>query len=295
MERIEVTGSRLPSLTLESVSPVNVISAQDIRWDGITNTANIVNQLPAAYTDQGNNLSNGATGTSAINLRNLGPSRTLVLIDGRRLPAGSPQYWPTDVNVIPAPLIERVEVLTGGASAVYGSDAIAGVVNFIMNDHFEGVQVQWNANGFNHHQQDTLQSLINRNAGQSGRLPDSGQRGPGRSNAELQHAAGRELCRRQGQRDALLQLPPCRASQPGPAQFQRVRIVVECDGPGMRWRLEYERDRLLLRRAHVHPVHRRRRRRQHKAVDARGRLQFCAAQLFPAPGNAVQLQRIRPL
>ena len=114
--RVEITGSRLPSPTLESTSPVNVISAQDIRWDGITNTANIINQLPSAFADQGNNLSNGATGTASINLRNLGSSRTLVLIDGKRLPAGSPQFWATDVNVIPAPLIERVEVLTGRVS-----------------------------------------------------------------------------------------------------------------------------------------------------------------------------------
>ena len=152
IERVEVTGSRLPSPTLESVSPVNVISAQDIKWDGITNTSDIINQLPSAFADYGSNLSNGATGTSTVNLRNLGSSRTLVLIDGKRVPAGSPQFWATDINAIPAPLIERVEVLTGGASAVYGSDAIAGVVNFIMNDHFEGVQVQWNGNGFNHQQ-----------------------------------------------------------------------------------------------------------------------------------------------
>ncbi len=117
--------------------------------------------MPQSFADQGNNLSNGATGTSAANLRNLGASRTLVLIDGRRLPAGSPTFWPVDINTIPAPLISRVEVLTGGASAVYGSDAVAGVVNFIMNDHFEGVQVQWNANGYNHQQQDTLAALQN--------------------------------------------------------------------------------------------------------------------------------------
>ena len=163
-EKIEVTGSRLSQITTESVSPVNVISAQDIKWDGITSTANIINQLPSAFADQGNNLSNGATGTSAINLRNLGASRTLVLLDGRRMPAGSPQFWPTDINVIPSALIERVEVLTGGASAVYGSDAIAGVVNFIMNDHFEGVQMSWNGNGYNHQQQNTLDSLKARNA-----------------------------------------------------------------------------------------------------------------------------------
>ena len=163
-EKFEVTGSRLSSLTTESVSPVNVISAQDIKWDGITSTANIINQLPSAFADQGSNISNGATGTSAINLRNLGASRTLVLIDGRRMPAGSPQFWPTDVNVIPSPLIERVEVLTGGASAVYGSDAIAGVVNFIMKDNFEGVQFSYNLNGYNHNQQNTLDSLKARNA-----------------------------------------------------------------------------------------------------------------------------------
>jgi outer membrane receptor protein involved in Fe transport len=163
-ERIEITGSRLTALTTESISPVNVISAQDIKWDGIQGTANIINQLPSAFATQGNNVSNGATGTSELNLRNLGASRTLVLIDGKRMPAGSPQSWPVDVNAIPSPLIERVEVLTGGASAVYGSDAIAGVVNFIMNDHFEGVQFQWNGNGYNHHQQNTFQSLKNLNA-----------------------------------------------------------------------------------------------------------------------------------
>jgi iron complex outermembrane receptor protein len=152
IERVEITGSRLPSPTLESTSPVNVISAQDIKWDGITNTADILNQLPSAFADYGNNISNGGTGTASVNLRNLGASRTLVLIDGKRLPAGSPTFWATDINTIPAPLIDRIEVLTGGASAVYGSDAVAGVVNFIMNDHFEGVQVQWNANGFNHQQ-----------------------------------------------------------------------------------------------------------------------------------------------
>ena len=164
IERVEITGSRLPSPTLESASPVNVISAQDIKWDGITNTSDILNQLPSAFADYGSNLSNGATGTSTVNLRNLGSSRTLVLIDGKRVPAGSPQFWATDINAIPAPLIERIEVLTGGASAVYGSDAIAGVVNFIMNDRFEGVQVQWNANGYNHQQNGSYGNLAARAA-----------------------------------------------------------------------------------------------------------------------------------
>ena len=132
IEKIEVTGSRIPSLNLESESPVSVISAQDIAFTGITSTIDILNQLPQAFADYGGNLSNGATGTASINLRNLGAARTLVLIDGKRLPAGSPTFWPTDINAIPAPLIQRIEVLTGGASSIYGSDAVAGVVNFIM-------------------------------------------------------------------------------------------------------------------------------------------------------------------
>ena len=83
---------------------------------------------------------NGATTTATVDLRGLGPERTLVLINGRRMPAGSPIQGGigADLNQIPAALIDRVEVLTGGASATYGSDAIAGVVNFITKRDFEG-------------------------------------------------------------------------------------------------------------------------------------------------------------
>jgi outer membrane receptor protein involved in Fe transport len=160
IEKIEVTGSRIPSPTITSESPVNVINAQDIKYTGITQTSDIINQLPQAAADQGNNLANGSVGTSTINLRGLGPQRTLVLIDGKRVPAGSPNYWATDVNAIPAPLIQRVEVLTGGASSIYGSDAIAGVVNFIMNDHFEGVQFDWTGSGYNHQQHSFVGDLV---------------------------------------------------------------------------------------------------------------------------------------
>jgi outer membrane receptor protein involved in Fe transport len=165
IERVEITGSRLPSPTLESTSPVNVISAQDIKWDGITNTSDIVKPVAVGLCRIRQQPVNGATGTSSVNLRNLGSSRTLVLIDGKRLPAGSPTLWATDLNTIPSGLIDRIEVLTGGASAVYGSDAIAGVVNFIMNDHFEGVQVQWNGNGFNHQQQSSYGNLAQLSVG----------------------------------------------------------------------------------------------------------------------------------
>lgn len=154
-EKIEVTGTRIPPPNLEGASPVTVIDAQSIKVDGLRSVENLLNNLPQVFADQGGNVSNGASGTATVNLRNLGSVRTLVLVNGRRLPPGSPNggaYAP-DLNQIPAPLIKRVEILTGGAGAVYGSDAVAGVVNFIMNDRFEGVQVEANQSFYNHQQQ----------------------------------------------------------------------------------------------------------------------------------------------
>src|SRR4029079_8153403 len=126
-ERIEITGSRIPSPNLESSSPVAVISAQDIKFEGVTRIEDMLNSLPQVFADFGANVSNGATGTATVNLRNLGAVRTLVLMNGQRLPVGTPLFYAPDLNQIPAPLIQRIEVLTGGASAVYGSDALAGV------------------------------------------------------------------------------------------------------------------------------------------------------------------------
>jgi iron complex outermembrane receptor protein len=161
IEKIVVTGSRIAvSENLASPSPITEVTAADIKLSGFTSVEEVVNRLPQAYADQGSNVSNGSTGTAAINLRHLGATRTLVLIDGRRLPPGSPLYWATDVSNIPAPLVQRVEVLTGGATAVYGSDAVAGVVNFIMNDHFEGLQLQYNGNGYNHQQHNAFASVV---------------------------------------------------------------------------------------------------------------------------------------
>jgi outer membrane receptor protein involved in Fe transport len=113
-------------------------------------------------------LANGATGTATLNLRGLGSPRTLVLIDGRRMPYGgvtSASAAP-DINQIPTAMVERVDVLTGGASAVYGSDAVAGVVNFIMKKDFEGVQVTsqystyWHENDFGGPGQTKLRDTI---------------------------------------------------------------------------------------------------------------------------------------
>ena len=152
VDRIEVTGSRIPSANLESTSPITTIDAAAIKVDGLRSAENFLNNLPQVFASQGANVSNGATGTATVNLRGLGSTRTLVLVNGRRLPAGSPRTYAADLNQIPAPLIKRVEILTGGAGSIYGSDAVAGVVNFIMNDKFEGVQFEANHSFYSHDQ-----------------------------------------------------------------------------------------------------------------------------------------------
>jgi iron complex outermembrane recepter protein len=153
VEKIEITGSRIRTVDAESVSPTVVIDAATIRTEGARSAENLLNNLPQVFAAQGSNVSNGANGTAEVSLRGLGPERSLVLVNGRRLPYGSISTAAPDLNQVPTSLIRRVEVLTGGASAVYGADAVAGVVNFIMNDKFEGFQLEFNQGGFNHSQQ----------------------------------------------------------------------------------------------------------------------------------------------
>ena len=140
IEQIVVTGSRIKMANLEGTSPVTQVTSADIQTQGVTRVEDLVNQLPQAFAAQNANVANGATGTATVDLRGLGSARTLVLIDGRRMPYGGVTNSAADLNQIPAAMVERVEILTGGASAVYGSDAIGGVVNFIMKKDFEGVQ-----------------------------------------------------------------------------------------------------------------------------------------------------------
>ncbi|TMH19682.1 MAG: hypothetical protein E6H64_12105 [Betaproteobacteria bacterium] len=162
IEKFNVTGSRIPAPNLESTSPITQITAQDIKFESPVSTENLLNNMPQVFADQGNMLSNGATGTATVNLRGLGAARTLVLVNGRPLPPGTPTQggYAADLNQIPLQLIQRVEILTGGASAVYGSDAIAGVVNFIMNDHFEGVQFDINHSFYNHQQHSSIKDVV---------------------------------------------------------------------------------------------------------------------------------------
>jgi iron complex outermembrane recepter protein len=160
LEEIVITGSRIAAPNLEGISPVLAVTALEIRESGVTRIEDLLNSLPSVVADQGSGLSMGSNGTATVNLRGLGAQRTLVLVNGRRLMGGDPgapsQSNPgtfasaADLNQIPVALIERVDVLTGGASSTYGADAVSGVVNFIMNDHFEGVRVDANIGIYNH-------------------------------------------------------------------------------------------------------------------------------------------------
>jgi len=154
---VVVTGSRIPQPQLESVAPVSVVNREEIAQTGTTRIENLLNTLPQVMSDFGSGDSNGSTGEATVSLYGLGSARTLVLVNGRRLMPGDPTQNANaapDLNQIPASLVERVDVLTGGASAVYGADAVAGAVNFVMNDHFEGVRVDANYSFYNHTQHD---------------------------------------------------------------------------------------------------------------------------------------------
>jgi len=159
LEEVVVTGSRIAAPNLDAISPVTAVSAEELKSTGLTRVEDLLNSLPQVVADQGSGLSMGSNGTATINLRGLGTQRTLVLVNGRRLQGGDPGAaqgstpafaTAADINQIPVSLIERVDVLTGGASATYGADAVAGVVNFVMNDHFEGVRLDANAGIYNH-------------------------------------------------------------------------------------------------------------------------------------------------
>ncbi|HEY0923315.1 TonB-dependent receptor [Rheinheimera pacifica] len=146
VERIEVTGSRIQRQDMETASPITVIDAAAIRMEGFTS----VDQLLQAQTSMagaavGSTTNNGADGVAQVDLRGMGSQRTLVLLNGRRMVnSGSGADSAVDLNSIPVAMIARVEILKDGASAVYGSDAIAGVVNIITKKDFEGFQVDLN-------------------------------------------------------------------------------------------------------------------------------------------------------
>ncbi len=141
VEKVTVTGSRIKQRDFKSISPIATVGAKDIALTGSVNVESLLNELPQVVpglTVTSNNPS--LNGFATADLRGLGPGRTLVLINGRRANP-SDRSGAVDLNTIPSALIDRVELITGGASAVYGADAVAGAINFIMKDDFEGVQL----------------------------------------------------------------------------------------------------------------------------------------------------------
>ncbi|MGS1016326.1 TonB-dependent receptor domain-containing protein [Allosphingosinicella humi] len=159
-EAIVVTGSRIASPNLEGASPVTVVSTQEIKNTGTTRVEDLMNSLPQVFAGQSSTVSNGASGTATLNLRGLGSERTLVLVNGRRVVPGDPNSSAADINIIPSAVIKRVDVLTGGASSVYGSDAVAGVVNFVMDTDFEGFRLDGQYSMYQHGN-DARGSVIN--------------------------------------------------------------------------------------------------------------------------------------
>jgi outer membrane receptor protein involved in Fe transport len=144
---IIVTGSRIRRPALESPVPVTSIAGEEFFQTGSTSVGDVLNELPAltsTFSQSNSTRFLGTAGLSLLDLRGLGPQRTLVLVNGRRHVAGDilSNAVSPDVNTIPTDLIERVDIVTGGSSAVYGSDAIAGVVNFVLKDHYDGLQIR---------------------------------------------------------------------------------------------------------------------------------------------------------
>ena len=175
VQEVVVTGSRIPQANLTSVSPIDIVGAQEIKQNGFTDVHDLMDMLPQNFqngqADLGANQNplSSAGGISTADLRGLGPTRTLVLVDGRRLGVGdastlNPNPAP-DLNQIPVQLVERVEVVTGGASAVYGSDAIAGVVNFVMKHDFQGIELDGQYGIDQHNNNDHLMQSLETQAG----------------------------------------------------------------------------------------------------------------------------------
>ncbi len=141
LSEITVTGSRIVRQDYEATSPIVSVSAETIKQAGVLNAETFLNTMPQIVPSISTGSNNPGNGQAYIDLRGLGSTRNLVLMDGKRLTPGD-ENARIDVNTIPTAMIERVEVLSGGASAVYGSDAIAGATNFIMRKNFTGIEVE---------------------------------------------------------------------------------------------------------------------------------------------------------
>jgi len=144
LEKVEITGSSIKrSIASEGALPITVISVKELREAGVTTTEELVGRVASSQSSLGTSQSIGSAtgGVSNANLRGLGANKTLVLLNGRRLAAFAFDSATVDLNAIPFAAIERVEILRDGASAIYGTDAIGGVINFITKNNYNGIEV----------------------------------------------------------------------------------------------------------------------------------------------------------
>ncbi len=155
-----VTGSRIARPNVASAAPITSVTMQDIQAQAPVNIEEVLNRLPQIAPDSQQNYQD-SEGGQRIKLRSLGFERTLVLIDGKRMGTMNGQ----DANIIPPSLLERVDVLSGGASSVYGSDAVSGVVNFVLRRDFEGLRIDGAYNFYNHHNDPTIATPLARAVG----------------------------------------------------------------------------------------------------------------------------------
>ena len=181
---IVVTGTRITRPNMISAAPITTVTLQSIQAQAPVNVEEVLNRLPQIAPDSQQNYQD-SDGRQRIKLRSLGFERTLVLIDGKRLGTQNGQ----DTNIIPTSLLQRVDLLTGGASSVYGSDAVAGVVNFVLRQDFEGVRIDANYDFYNHINRDTIVSPVARASGFSS--PTGATNDGGRANLTL--TAGTKL------------------------------------------------------------------------------------------------------
>ena len=140
LEEVVITGSRITVPGVVSSSPITSVSSEEIKFQQQVSVERVLRNLPSTIPADGSNVNNGTAGQATIDLRGLGPERNLILMNGRRM---TPFNYDgeVDTNTVPTALIERIDVITGGASAVYGSDAMAGAVNFVMKRDFEGMEL----------------------------------------------------------------------------------------------------------------------------------------------------------
>ena len=190
VEEVLVTGTRIATEDgFGATSPVTVVTAENIQNLGFVNIEQVLNSLPSIETSQNANISNGSTGTASVDLRGLGTNRTLVLVNGRRMTAGGAQTQAPDVTQIPTIALERIDVLTGGASATYGADAVAGVVNFVTRK-MNGIEIRAGYSGYRHDNSDGYsQGLLDKR----GFAYPSGTEGPDGENNQIDLAMGSDF------------------------------------------------------------------------------------------------------